>query len=380
MAVIEPAATVMTRGWSRRILRAAALGALLIPAAFVQADDRAASGIWVYGDDDGLLVVHPIATVRAAVDDDTHLSARYEADVISAATVDVRTAASPRGFEETRHGFGLGADRALSRTAVVSSGYGFSYSPDYVTHSGGLELAIEDEGRNRSCRVGVAAASDLVGRKGELPWVGTLTTVGLSLAYASLLSSRLVVDAGLATEWQHGYLENPYRYVPIFAAVGDQPSVGVAESVPDARLRSAVSGRLRWAATDAWFLRASYRFHFDDWGVAGHTFRTELAFEPDPNWTFTLHGQFYGQRAASFYEGRYATLPTVPAFRTLDRELARGVQFTGGARTEYAVGRIYDAELRFDLRGEVTRQRYFDTPRLPERTAVTVGLGVVLER
>ena len=90
-------------------------------AATARADDRAAAGVFVHTDDDGLTVIHPIASTRVEVADDTHVGVGWEADVISAATIDVRTSASPRGFEETRHGLSANVDHAIRPTLSVGA-------------------------------------------------------------------------------------------------------------------------------------------------------------------------------------------------------------------------------------------------------------------
>lgn len=359
--------------------RALLIAVLLTTAAAARADDRVGAAVFVHSDDDGLLVVHPVATAVAAVGEATHVLARYDADVVSAATVDVRTSASPHGFDETRHGGGLGFTHDLTRTLHLGGGYGFSYSPDYMTHSGAASLSIEDDRRLNTFGLSLAGARDSVGRTGEPEWVGHLTSLAGELSWTSILSPIAVMDVVGALEWRDGFQENPYRYVPIESSSG-QSVVYVTEEVPDQRLRGALRGRLRVAPEDWLFLRGSYRFHFDDWGVAGHTVRARASAEAWGPWLFSVNGRFYAQRAASFYQGTYATLPSVPDIRTKDRELAQSWYLAGGARVEYEFAEWLGFAWRADLRGEVKWQRYFDTPVLPRRTSVTVGLGLSIGR
>ena len=359
--------------------RAALVLVLLLTAAGARADDRVGASVFVHSDDDGLLVVHPVATAVVAVQEETHVSARYDADVVSAATVDVRTSASPHGFDETRHGGGLGVTHDLTRTLHLGLGYGISYSPDYMTHSGAASLSVEDDQRIHTVGLSLAAAYDSVGRTGEIDWVGHVTNLASELSWTAVLSPVAVMDLVGALEWKDGYQENPYRYVPIESGSG-QSVVYVTEEVPDQRLRGALRGRLRLAPEDWLFLRGSYRFHMDDWGVAGHTVRARVAAEASDRWLLSLNGRFYSQRAASFYQGTYSTLPYIPDIRTKDRELAHSWYLAGGARVEYEMGGWLGFAWRVDLRGEVKWQRYFDTPVLPQRTSVTVGFGLSIER
>lgn len=344
-----------------------------------QADDRAAAGVFVHTDDDGLTVVHPIASARAEVAPDTHVGARWEADVISAATVDVRTSASPRGFEETRHGLAFSVDRAFAPTLAGTASGAVSWSPDHQAFAGGLRAAVEDDARTHTLSASVAFAHEEVGRAGDLETIGTLDSFGGTLAWATLLSRVATFDLAIAAEHQRGYLESPYRFVPVRSS-GGQDEVRVAESVPDVRNRGATRAQVRVALSDGWFGRAWYRFHLDDWGVLGHTAELSVAAEPHPRWLVTVHGRFYGQRGASFYQAQYPTMPEIPSLRTLDRELAPGFYVAGGLRVEHELGDLLGFTFRADLRGEVLRHRYFDTPALPERHAITVGLGLAAER
>ncbi len=354
--------------------------ALVLLAAFgARADDRAGAGLWVHTDDDGLTVIHPVATARVEVTEGTHVSAGYEADVISAATIDVRTSASPRGFDETRHGVSLGADHELARTARVGASTGLSYAPDHQTYSGALRGSLEDDARTNTVSASLGVAREVVGRAGDLEPMGGVWTVGGALAWTTLLSSEAVLDLSAAVERQHGYLESPYRFVPIVDAMG-QLDVRVPERVPDGRWRGSGRARLRMGLARGVFAVGWYRLHLDDWGVAGHTVELSAAFEPAEGWLVTAHGRFYGQRGATFYQGTYATLPEMPVYRTLDRELAPGFYVAGGARVEYEAGEWLGMSWRFDGRAEVLRQRYFDTPSLPEKLALTAGIGLVVQR
>ena len=99
-------------------LNALALALVAILVAPARAQDHATAAIFVHADDDQLTVVHPSASARATVDR-TAITARYDADVITSATIDVRTSASVRPFEETRHGLGLEGETSLSRAVAA---------------------------------------------------------------------------------------------------------------------------------------------------------------------------------------------------------------------------------------------------------------------
>lgn len=346
---------------------------LLTCALTARADDRVSAGAYYYGDDDGLTVWHPFATASVDLDEDTTIDVAYDADVISAATVDVRTSASVRPFTETRHGAAVGVERQLARTLRASSGYALSLSPDYRSHSLGARLSLEDDERNHTVTFGLRGSYDRVGRVWQNDDVGDILTLGASASWAFLLSSEAVVDVSAALEYQRGYLESPYRTVPIYGPSGD--SVRVAEEVPDVRLRAAGRARLRFRPASWLFVDARYRLHADDWGVLGHTVDTRVSLEPHERWLVTLGGRFFTQRGASFQQRRYemATDATVPTLRTMDRELAESHALSGGARLAFSPGQLFGARTTIALRSRATWRLYRDTPNLRERVALEVG-------
>jgi len=342
-----------------------------------RADDRVSVGTTVHTDSDELLVVHPAATARIELPEEVHLSAGYQADVISAATIDVRTAASTRPFEEVRHGASAGVELAPGRLTTLTASYSLSVSPDYLSNALSLRLAQEDDTRTHTFTVGLAGAHDSVGRVGDPRPTGDAFGVALSARWAMVLCPEAVADVGAAVEHQRGFLESPYRFVTVGGA-GSQ--VRLPEEVPDLRWRGAVRAGLRWALAAPLFVRAQYRLHVDDWGVLGHTFDVAGHLAPGPGWRIMFGGSSLAQRGATFYSGRYATLPDVPVLRTRDRTLAPHWTLTGRLGVRVPFARVGGFELGARVHARVDWHRYFDTPVLPERTSLSVGPALLAER
>lgn len=357
--------------------------AVLMLAPLARADDRASdralAGIQVYADSDGLTVVHPSATAAARVADETRIEARYDADVITAATIDVRTSASVRPFEEVRHGGRLAVTQELSRALALGGAYALSVAPDHQSHTLGVSVSGEDEPRAHRLEADLRGAYESVGRAGDRAPRGEVIALGGGLGWASVLARWLVLDLGAALEWRHGYLESPYRFVTV---LGDaQEALRVPEQVPDDRVRASIRARLRAALGDHLFARASYRLHGDDWGIVGHTVELTASVQLARGWIASLGGRLLVQRGATFYQGTYVTLPELPLHRTRDRELAPG--FAAAALVSLDA-HLFDLPERFRfiarVRAEVLYHRFLDTPALPERTGVILGLTLGVER
>jgi hypothetical protein len=345
-----------------------------------RADGRAAIAGHYYTDSDELAVWHPQATVRLEATDELTLSAAYDADVVSAATVDVRTTASTRAFVESRHG--IGADFTLEAAPAVRVGGGVSgsFSPDYDSATVGLRLSVDDDERIHTLSSAATMSYAVVGRTGDQDASGELVAAGCSVGWAVVLSPVMVFDLAGALELQAGFLESPYRFVDVFARGDPGRRLAMPEAVPSERLRGSARARLRIAISDDVFVRGAYRFDADDWGVLGHTADIELSVAPAEFLTVTASFRFLGQRAASFYRGRYETLPLVPELRTRDRELAAQRSVGGGLHVELRLPDLLGGDAAVFLRGDITETRLFDTPLLRSRLAGIVGLGLSYSR
>src|SRR5690606_19591657 len=131
---------------SRRGL-AALVGLVALPAvAAGQAGERAPSGeanLRLYADDDHVTVITPGASATTAPNDALTVDVDVAVDVVSAASVDVITQASPTRVEEVRVEGAVGARWATTRTTALDAGVVASHESDYdsvrVTVGGKLE-------------------------------------------------------------------------------------------------------------------------------------------------------------------------------------------------------------------------------------------------
>lgn len=350
-------------------------------AATAAADGRAGSWLAVYGDDDRVTVISPRVAATEEVADELSIEVGYDADVISAASADVVSAASRRGFEEVRHGLRLGAVWSPEPGAALSLALVGSTENDY--RSAGLVLAAVREWRDRRLSTGLELrlTSDQVGRAGEARahW-RSLEAAAASLAVAWIVDARTVADLTYELGLARGFLGSPYRYVPVVWESGVR--MQVPEAVPERRQRHAAALGLRRALPRALFARAGYRLYRDSWGIWSHTGELEVqrAFRHDTVFLGTeLRG--YHQSAADFHRAAYRIeTGMLPAHRDADKLLARSVSLLGALRLEVSLGRPGPLEtLRVTAKLEHYRQRFSDFAALPRRSAWVGALGLQAE-
>lgn len=324
----------------------------------------------VYSDTDNVVVLSPQLTVRRALDaDGGQANARAVVDVISAASVDVVSQAS-EGFSEVRSEVDLSIAKAFGGW-LPSVGYRYSREPDYESHGGRLGLTIRLGTPDSVLGLEAGYTADRIGRTGTPSSVfseSLATGVG-SVSLTQVLGPRTVVRGAYSLTVQRGYMEKPYRFVPLFdragldAAAADGMALDLdtfdryrlparpPEEVPDARNRHALGIRgLRYIDAIDGSLQLDYQLYVDDWGVIAHVVEPTYRTRADDDVSMfgarigrlglAVYARFYTQTAADFWERVYVVddPAEIPSLRTVDRELSDYLSGTGGARLEWTRG------------------------------------------
>jgi hypothetical protein len=344
----------------------------------------------LYHDSDHVDVISPQVAASAPLDDDGGaVAATAVVDVVTAASVDVVSEATP-GFTEVRQEGDLRVAKRLGAW-LPGARYRYSHEPDYISHGGGLSFETRLGGPDSTLTGGVDVTHDTVGRHGTDfdAFSRTLWTVAGEIGLTQVLDPQTLVRAVYTLTVQDGYLAKPYRYVPLFAAGTPTADLDLAtfdharlperppENVPDRRLRSAIGLRgLRYLEATGGALRLDYRLYFDDWGMWSHTVEVGLRLPLGERWLGELVSRTYYQTSVWFWQRAYTVSgPAVmPEWRTVDKELSSQLAETLGARAEWRRGRL---SLDGDLLA--TYDRFLDFLFLDSRWALVLRLGARLD-
>lgn len=353
-------------------------------------DVRASSEIATYADSDHVYVISPtVAANLTHPTDGWSVDGRYLVDVVSAASVDVVSAASSR-FREVRHAGTLNGtykpgDLGVSATGSVSS------EPDYLSLAAGAIVTQDLLERNLTLLAGYSHDHDVAGRTGTAFSVfsRTLDVEGIKLGGTTLVDRATVFSLLGDAVLEHGDPSKPYRYVPLFAPGtlvprGASPdlvnrlrtSARVLEQLPLTRDRYALSTRVAHRF-DTVTLRLDERLYADTWGMKATTTDARVLVDLGRRVVLGPHLRFHAQSPVSFWERAYELRPgfDVPAIRTGDRELGPLVNLTGGTSLKWAVGpRSAPDAVVFGIEGSLTHTSYLDDLYLRERLSM---LGVV---
>ncbi len=282
------------------------------------------------------------------------LSGRYLVDVVTAASPDIVSTASPKWIEVRQAGnvgfrfkpdtTGFAVNAAISRT------------PDYLSFSGGATFLKELDEKNWSLSAGYNYGHDTIGRTGtsfstfsrELEYHTATASIARTVSPSVLLS--LTADA----IFERGDQSKPYRYIPMFeSAVARTIPAGAStdvvaksrisarplEQLPLERDRYALTGRLAFRSKPG-TLRIEERIYTDTWELHASTTDVRFMFDVSERVILWPHLRGHVQTAVNFWERAYSasSAADLPSLRTGDRELGALVTLGGGGGVRWAVG------------------------------------------
>jgi hypothetical protein len=326
------------------------------PASSSNVNARASLEIGGYVDSTATSVLTP--SVAATVENPTAgwgISGRYLVDVVSAASPDIVSTASPR-WSEVRNAGNLGL-RYKPGTTGVAVNAATSYTPDYLSLSASAQVTQDLDEKNLTLVGGYGFGHDVIGRA-RTPFSvfsRTLDYHSLSLGLSRVVNPSLVVGVYGDAIIERGDQSKPYRYIPMFAPdvasrVGRGASAGFVsatrldtrplEQLPLERERYAVTGRLAYRGNGT-TLRLDERLYGDTWGQRASTTDARYFIDLGRRFTVWPHGRFNIQSAVDFWQRTYTStgVNDLPALRTGDRELGALFTVGGGGGLRIALGK-----------------------------------------
>ncbi|HJV61081.1 MAG TPA: DUF3570 domain-containing protein [Albitalea sp.] len=261
-------------------------------------EDTAEAMIHVY-QGGGITASGPAVLVRKNVADKVSLTGSYYVDMVSNASIDVVTTASP--YRERRDQVDLGVDYAY-RDALVTLSTSQSKEPDYKAGSASLDISQEVFGGMTTVALGFTRGADKVGKKG-VGYFDTVKRWQYRLGVTQILTPRWLMSANVEAISDDGFLGSPYRVARVFGAA-------VPERDPRTRSSRAVKlraiGDIGEGATRA-AVRGEYRYFWDNWAIKAHTAELGYTRYFGEQWLADAYVRLYSQRHALFYSDNAAT-------------------------------------------------------------------------
>lgn len=331
------------------------------------------SSLYMRSDTDGTTVISPRLRAAGQVDSETRVDASYTVDVWSSASIDIRSAATKRIYEQ-RDELDFAASHIID-SSTLSASYRYSKENDYESHGGTASLSQDFAEKATNLLLSLSGIFDTVGRSGDTDFAKPLSTLGARAALTQILDPEMLVQLSYDIFLLNGFQESPYRKVrlldssvpgcvppedPLSLAATDLNGCRIYEKVPDSRMRHAFAIQGRRSLGSDMSIGLGYRFYLDNWNLKSHTVEARIAYLPSDDVTLTLRYRFYTQGAASFYKPYYTDSDTD---RTNDRELSSLTSHRIGldAEREFSVGPL---TINGALSAGITHYDYAEFPGL----------------
>lgn len=347
------------------------------PALAAETDVVISSKVQLYADTDRTVVVSPHVTGTVTLPSKTSLSATYTEDVVSSASVDVRTTASPRIYDRRQEvDFGVGQDLA---GFVLGGSYMHARERDYLSNGGSLTLSKELFQKNTTVSLRGGFMSNVVGRADDPNYQAPMTDWSGDLALTQIFTPTTIAQLNVTVARTNGMIASPYRKVRVnVAPSGEAPLVLLLpEREPGDRFRVAGALALKQYLGNFLILHGEYRLYGDTWQVLSHTIDARVILDLSP-FTLRFRYRFYTQSRAYFYEPSYDVLKL---YVSADRELSAFTSHLFGLKAEWAPFRTEKtgAQFRFDLKAEGMYFNYPEFLRLKERWALILQVGAAVD-
>jgi hypothetical protein len=311
-----------------QLTRAAVLLCALLPAAAgagVLPEDRA-DLMYHYYDGGGVTIDGPSLLVRKKFAEKYAVSASYYMDMVSSASIDVVTTASPYSEERTQYGLGF---EYLRGKVTYAASFSNSTENDYTADTASFSIAQDMFGDLTTVALLFSLGKDDVTRRGDPVFADEIDRRIYGVDVTQVATKNLVLGFSYEAIAEEGFLNNPYRQVRY---VDPDAALGYAyefERYPRTRTGNAFALRARWYLPYRAALQGDYRFYNDTWEIRSHTAEVAYTHPVDERLTLDVHYRFYTQDAAEFYSDLFPR-ENFQNFLARDKELASLTSHTLG--------------------------------------------------
>jgi hypothetical protein len=268
-------------------------------------------------DGGGVEIDGPSLLMRKQVAKNVSLVGNYYVDMVSSASIDVITTASP--YSEERKQYSLGMDYLHANT-MMSLGFTDSSESDFDATTYNLSISQDMFGDLTTLTLSYALGDDVVGRSDDETFARDNTRQHYGVGLTQILTRNLVTTLNFETITDEGFLNNPYRSVR-YADSGSPLGYSYEpELYPHTRTSNAVGFRARYYLPYRAALQGEYRYFTDTWDIESHTAAISYV-HPMDDWTFTIKYRWHDQTGAHFFSDLFSRSEATN-FRGRDKELS----------------------------------------------------------
>jgi hypothetical protein len=269
-------------------------------------------------DGGGVTIDGPSVLLRKKFAEKYSVSANYYMDMVSSASIDVMTTASP--YTEERTQGGLAFDLLQGKTQYSVS-YTLSDESDYTANTASFDLSQDIFGDLVTVSFGFSQGWDEVRKNGDNAFQETVDRRNYRFGLQLIVTPRLMTGLNYEAITDEGFLNNPYRSVRYLDETSARGFSFQPELYPHTRTSNAVAINARYFLPHRASVHGEYRYFTDTWGIDANTASIGYTHPWGKRWIFEVGYRWYDQSAADFYSDLF---PRADAqnFLARDKELS----------------------------------------------------------
>ena len=279
------------------LLLVAALASPSVADAGVLPEDRA-DALYHRYDGGGVTIDGPSLLVRKKFAEKYSVAANFYMDMVSSASIDVVTTASP--YTETRTQMSAALD-ALNGKTQYSVNFTNSDENDYTANSASLDISQDMFGDLTNVSFGFSRGWDEVRKRGDADFSEPIDRSTYRVGVTQILTPTLMIGANYELVTDEGFLNNPYRSVRYLDPGSASGFAFQPEVYPHTRTSNAAALNARYFLPYRAAVHGEYRFFTDTWGIDANTVQVGYTHPWGKQWIFELSYRWYDQSAADFY-------------------------------------------------------------------------------
>ncbi len=265
----------------------------------------------------GVRIDGPSVLMRKQVGSSTSFVANYYVDMISSASIDVITTASP--YTEERTQWSLGMDYLRGNT-TMSVGYTTSTESDFDAKTYSFAVSQDMFGDLTTLTLSYALGDDTVGRSDDPTFERDADRQQYGVGLTQILTRNLISTLNFQVVTDEGFLNNPYRSVRYADPTVARGFSYEPEVYPNTRTSTALGVRMKYFLPYRAAIESEYRYFTDTWDIEGHTAKLGYVHPMGP---LTLHFKYryHDQTGAHFFADIFPRSQATN-FRGRDKELS----------------------------------------------------------
>ena len=278
----------------------------------------------------GVRIEGPSLLVRKKVGKSLSFVGNYYVDMISSASIDVVTQASP--YDEERKQWSLGMDYLRGNT-TMSMSYTSSVESDFDAETYAFSVSQDMFGDLTTLSLTYAYGDDVIGRSDDPNFERENKRQLYGVGLTQILTRNLITTVNFEAITDEGFMNNPYRSVRYQDSNNPIGYSYELELYPNTRTTTAVGVRARYYLPYRAAIQGEYRFFTDTWDIDANTF--SLAYiHPWQEWTFEAKYRWHDQTGAHFFRDLFPRSEATN-FRGRDKELSPLTSATINLRATY---------------------------------------------